>query len=62
MMTYRKLLDALELMRENDATLLNHVISVKVTDDEYFNLEDILVADDYNEYVESNTPVLIASS
>lgn len=62
MMTYRNLLDALELMREKDATLLNHVISVKVTDDEYFNLEDILVADDYNEYVESNTPVLIASS
>ena len=62
MMTYRDLLDALELMREKDATLLNHVISVKVTDDEYFNLEDILVADDYNEYVESNTPVLIASS
>lgn len=62
MMTYRKLLDALELMRENDATLLNHVISVKVTDDEYFNLEDILVADDYNEYVESNAPVLIAST
>jgi hypothetical protein len=61
MMTYRNLLDALELMRERDATLLNHKVSIKVTDDEYFNVENLFITDSDNEYLNHSVPVLIVS-
>lgn len=61
MMTYRNLLDALELMREKDATLLNHKVSIKVTDDEYFNVENLFITDSDNEYLNHSVPVLIVS-
>lgn len=61
MMTYRNLLNALELMREKDATLLNHKVSIKVTDDEYFNVENLFITDSDNEYLNHSVPVLIVS-
>lgn len=55
-MLYRELLDSLQMVAETEPSLLNYPVLCSVSDDEYFNVENIFMADSDNQFADKNQP------
>ena len=61
-MTYRDLLNMLQMMTETQPSLLNNSVMCSVSEDEYYNIENISMADTHNQFVDNNQPYIVLSS
>lgn len=60
-MTYRNLLDQLQMMAEMESSLLNREVIMEL-DNEYFSTSGIEVTNIANDYVEAKQPIFILES
>ena len=58
-MTYRELLDKLELMAEWEPALLNQYVMCSLEDNEFFMVENIMIEPLGNQFVDKKQPLLI---
>ena len=58
-MTYRDLLDNLQMMAEMESALLNRTVIASYEDNEFFEVENIMIEPLGNQFVNSKQPLLI---
>ena len=57
-MSYRELLNALQLMAEVEPSLLNHEVVCALGTSEFFTVDNLFM-EDVNEYLDYKQPVLV---
>lgn len=60
-MTYRDLLNSLQMMAEMESSLLNREVIMEL-DNEYFSTSGIEVTDLANDYVDAKQPIFVLES
>jgi len=58
-MTYRELLDKLQVMAEFEPTMLNRDVMASYEDSEFFSVDNIMVEPLGNDYHDNKQPLLI---
>lgn len=58
-MTYRDLLDSLQLMAELEPSMLNRTVMASFQDAEFFSVENLMVEPLGNDYHDQKQPLLI---
>ena len=57
-MTYRELLNVIQMMAEVEPSLLNHDVVCTISEDEYFTVNNLFM-EDVNQYLDYKQPVLV---